>query len=300
MYSRCGSVILLIQIMERSFTMTELRRRMIENMRLRGLSPNTQRRYVDAIRDLAKHYHRPPDQLREDDIRDFFVYMKEEQRLAGSTIRTYLFAVKFLYKRTLGRQWPVLDLIRVRTSKKLPTVLSPPEARSLLRRVRRPAAQMSLIMMYTCGLRVSEATRLHCRDIDSRRMVVCVRNGKGAKDRYVPLPGRTLKRLRTYWCQYRPKTWLFPSMNGLAPINPGTVRRCLKAALNQTDINKNVTCHTLRHSYATHLMEKGVDLRVIQALLGHRSPKTTFVYMHLTQSTMQVVQNTVNDLMARV
>jgi len=164
--------------------MTELRCRMIADMRLRGLSPNTQQRYVDAIRALAKHYRRPPDQLSEQDIRDYFVYLQDEGRLSSSHIRVALYAVKFLYKRMLGRHWPVLDLIRIKPSKKLPVVLSPEEARCLLRRVRRPGAKMSLTMMYTYGLRISEALRLRCRDIDSKRMLVCVRNGKGAKDRY--------------------------------------------------------------------------------------------------------------------
>lgn len=280
--------------------MTELRYRMIQDMQLRGLSAGTRQTYVDAIRELAGHYHRSPDLLSEEDIRDYFIYLKDDRHLAGSTLRTYLYAVKFLYRRTLHRQWPILDLIRIRNSKKLPVVLSRQEARCLLKKVRRPAAQMSLIMMYRCGLRLSEARRLHCQDIDSERMMVCVRNGKGAKDRYVPLPERTLERLRAYWYKIRPKTWLLPTLDGPNPINEGTIRRCLKAALAQTPIRKQVTCHTLRHSYATHLMEQGVDLRVIQALLGHANPKTTFMYMHLTQSTMLGVHSKINDLMAKL
>lgn len=277
--------------------MTELRDRMIQDMQLRGLAAGTQQTYVYAIRELAGHYHRSPDLLSEEDIRDYFIYLKDEKKLAGSTMLTHLFAVRFLYRRTLHRQWSILDLIRIKNSKKLPVVLSRQETRCLLKKVRRPAAQMTLIMMYSCGLRVSEARRLTCQDIDSERMMVCVRNGKGAKDRYVPLPERTLERLRSYWYKVRPKTWLLPALEGPNPINEGTVRRCLKAALAQTPIRKNVTCHTLRHSYATHLMEQGVDLRVIQALLGHANPKTTFMYMHLTQSTMLGVQSKINHLM---
>jgi site-specific recombinase XerD len=208
--------------------------------------------------------------------------------------------MKFLYTRTLGYKWPVFNLIRVTKKKKLPVVLSPQEVRRLLRRVRRPVVRMSLTMMYSCGLRASEATHLNCRDIDSQRMVVCVRNGKGAKDRYVPLPERVLERLRTYWLLTRPKTWLFPSTNLITPVSTGTCYRALQSALALTDISKNISCHTLRHSYATHLMEKGVDMRVIQGLLGHRSPRTTFIYMHLTQSTMQAVHKTVNQIMVRL
>ena len=166
-----------------------------------------------------------------------------------------------------------------------------------MNRVRRPVARMSLIMMYSCGLRVSEANHLQASDIDSKRMVVCVRNGKGAKDRHVPLPKQTLEQLRQYWGKHHPETWLFPSQNSLKPIRSGSVRRCLKAALWKSDVKKNLTCHTLRHCYATHLLEKGVDLRVIQGLLGHKSLKTTFIYMHLSQSTMTDVHSKINDLM---
>jgi len=278
--------------------MTELRERMIEDMRLHGLAPTTQKIYLNAVQNLAKHYKRSPDQLSEEEIRKFFIYLAEEKRLARSTLRGYLFAIKFLYQKTLNRKWSVLNLIRVKRSKKLPVVLSPEEVQHLLSLVHRPVAQMGLIMMYACGLRVSEATHLRPGDIDSKRMVVCVRNGKGGKDRQVPLPQRTLEQLRHYWRKYRPPTWLFPSETGFTPIDSGSIRRCLKAALHQSDIKKNVSCHTLRHSYATHLLEKGLDLRVIQALLGHRNLKTTFIYVHLTQNTMKAVHRTVDDLMA--
>jgi site-specific recombinase XerD len=273
---------------------------MIQDMQLRGLVPGTQKTYVNAIRELAKYYHRSADLFSEEDIRDYFIYLREQKNLAGSTMRNYLFAVKFLYRRTLHRQWPILDLIRIRSTKTLPVVLSRQEVRCLLKQVRRPAAQMALILMYSCGLRLSEALRLHCQDIDSERMVVCVRNAKRAKDRYVPLPERTLERLRAYWFEVRPKTWLLPTLDGLKPMHEGTIRKSLTAALAETPIRKQVTCHTLRHSYATHLMEQGVDMRVIQALLGHANPKTTFMYMHLTQSTMLGVHSKINDLMDKL
>lgn len=280
--------------------MTELRRKMIEDMRLHGLATSTQQVYVDAIRALAKHFSRSPDTISEEEIRQFFVYLSETRKLAPATVRTHLFAIKFLYQRTLRRQWPTLNLLRVKRPKKLPTVLSPAEVWRLLDLVRRPAARMSLIMMYSCGLRVSEATRLKAADIDSRRMVVCVRGGKGDRDRNVPLPTRTLELLREYWAKHRPKTWLFPAEDPSKPISPGVVRKCLQAALPEAGIHKSVACHTLRHSYATHLLEQGVNLRSIQALLGHRSCRTTFIYMHLTEATMQAVHEAVNGLMAKL
>ena len=218
--------------------MTPLRQKMIEDMRLHGLAPTTQKLYLNAVWNLAKHYKQPPDKLSEEEIRKFFIYLAEERRLARSTLRGYLFAIKFLYHKTLRREWPVLNLIRVKKSKKLPVILSPEEVRHLLSLVHKPTARMGLTMMYACGLRVSEATHLRPDNIDSKRMVVCVRNGKGGKDRQVPLPQRTLEQLRRYWRDHHPPTWLFPSETGFTPIDPGSIRRCLKAALYQSDIKR--------------------------------------------------------------
>ncbi len=278
--------------------MTNLRRRMIQDMRLHGLATGTQRTYVDAVRALAKHYNRAPDQLAEDQIREFFVYLTETKHLAASTIRVYLFAIKFLYRMTLKRHWPVLDLIRIRRPKTLPTVLSRAEVRQLLRHIRRPASRMSATVMYSCGLRVSEAVGLQAEHIDSQRMVVCVRNGKGAKDRYVLLPTRTLELLRAYWLKHRPGIWLFPSNTGCDPIPPNSVRESIKGAARDCGLAKNVACHTLRHSYATHLLEDGLELRVIQGFLGHQSIKTTARYAHLTTRAIGVVKGSIDDLMA--
>jgi len=278
--------------------MTELRRRMIQDMRLRGLAAGTQRTYVEAVKVLARHYNRPPDQLREEQIRQFFTHLIETGRLAGSTIHLYLFAIKFLYRTTLKRHWAVLDLIRIRRPKTLPVVLGRAEVRQLLSHIRRPAARISAILMYSCGLRVSEAVGLRAEHIDSRRMVVCVRNGKGAKDRYVPLPKRTLELLRAYWLEHRPGTWLFPSNTGRGPIPPNSVRKAIKGAIRDCGLTKNVSCHTLRHSYATHLLEDGLELRVIQGFLGHQSIKTTARYAHLTTRAIRVVKRSIDDLMA--
>ena len=280
--------------------MTELRRRMLEDMELHGLAKSTQRLYADAVRQLAKHFNRSPDQLTEDEVRAFLIHLNRGKRLADSTIRIYQFGIKFFYSKTLNQQWPTLKLLRSKRSKRLPVVLSQGEVIHLLGLVRRPATRMSLTMMYSCGLRVSEATHLQASDIDSQRMVVGVRRGKGAKDRYVPLPQRTLEQLRAYWLKYRPPSWLFPSRSGSEPLSYSSVLKCLQAAPRVSNISKQVSCHTLRHSYATHLLEKGVDLRVIQGVLGHKSPRTTFLYLHLTQTAMKQVRATVNDLMANL
>jgi integrase/recombinase XerD len=278
--------------------MTELRQRMIHDMQLHGLLPNTQARYVRAVRDLAGHYRQSPDQLTEEQVRQYFVHLSQERRLAPSTLRIHLFALKFFYRWTLQRSWRLLSLLRVPRRPRLPTVLSPQEVQPLLAAIRQPAARMSLLLMYACGLRVGEATRLRAADIDSQRMVVCVRHGKGDRDRHVPLPQRVLALLRDYWRAQRPKDWLFPAPRGTGPLPPYVARRCLQAAARQARMTKAVSCHTLRHSYATHLLERGVDLRMIQALLGHRSPKTTFIYLHVTTASQQACQRTLDQLMA--
>ena len=281
--------------------MTELRRRMIQDMRLHGLSEGTQRVYVEAVKHLAQYFNRSPDQLCEQDIRDFFVHLSQTRRLAKSTLRVHLFGIKFLFRHTLQRPWPVFDLLRVKRDQKLPVVLSHQEVRQLLAAIRRPPARLSAVLMYTCGLRVSEAVGLRPEDIDSRRMVVAVRSGKGRKDRYVPLPQRTLQLLRDYWRRHRPKSsprkaCLFPDRSGAKPISREAVRKCIQAAATDCGITKTVGCHTLRHCYATHLLEQGLDLRSIQALLGHRSIRSTMRYLHLTTNTLRNVHRSVNAL----
>jgi len=278
--------------------MTELRQRMTEDMRLRGLSEATQRTYLDAIANLARHFKRSPDQLTDEELRQFFVHLTQTQRRAKSTVRVHLFAVKFLYRYTLQRPSHTLDLLRIKRDRKLPVVLAHSEVRKVLDAIRRPAARMSAILMYSCGLRVSEAVHLRLEDIDSRRMVLAVRNGKGCQDRYVPLPQRSLELLRDYWREHRPAYWLFPDRTGSRPLRREAVLKTIDAATEDTKLTKHVSCHTLRHSYATHLLELGVDLRVIQGVLGHRSIRTTILYLHLTANTLKNVQVIVNNLMA--
>jgi integrase/recombinase XerD len=277
--------------------MKNLKQRLIEDMKLRGLAESTQKRYLDSIKALANHFHRRPDQITQEQVRNYLIYLIEPKGCAKNTFHVDLAAIKFLYQKTLGRDWRFLQIACAKTHKGLPIVLSRKEVWTLLDLVLRPKARMSLTLMYTCGLRVSEAMALRLEDIDSERMVVWVRNAKGNRDRSVPLPTQTLDQLRVYWSEHRPKIWLFPSREGTSPITKNSVQRCLRATLWQSPIRKNVTCHTLRHSYATHLAEAGVPLRVIQALLGHKRITSTFVYMHLTQGTMADVQKKINEIM---
>ncbi len=277
--------------------MTELRQRMMTDMKLHGLAPGTQKVYLNAVRRLAGHYRRSPDQLSEQQLRDYFTYLVEEKRVPSSTLRTEIFGVKFLFDKTLGRPWPTLKFLRARPSYKLPVVLDREEAQRLIGLIRCPAVRMDATMMYSCGLRISEALGLEVTDIDSARMVVIVRAGKGNKDRHIPLPKRTLELLRDYWRVYRPHTRLLVTKDG-RPLADHRVRYFLKKAVKQSGITKRISSHTLRHSYATNLMEIGLDVRMIQGLLGHRSLKTTTLYLHMTQSIMQSVQDAVNELTA--
>jgi site-specific recombinase XerD len=278
--------------------MTELRNRMIENMQLRGMAEQTQRSYVGAVARLARHYGRSPDQLSEEEIRRFFLYLINDRHLAQSTFRIHFYGVKFFYERTLQRTWPVFDLVRARKREKLPVVLSQEEVHRLLARVRHATVRMCLTTIYAGGLRLSEGAHLQVTDIDSARMLVCVRCGKGGKDRYVPLAGRVLVRLRAYWKTHGCRPWLFPAPDRRGPVSTTTVQKVFKAALRASAIHKDASVHTLRHSYATHLLESNVNLRVIQEILGHKSPKTTALYTHLTRKIVDNLRETVDHLMA--
>ena len=277
--------------------MTDLRRRYLDDMTLHGLAPTTQKVYVHAVKQLAEHYGRSPALLSEQELRDYFLYLAEKKRVASSTLRIQIFAIKFLFTKTLQRPWPTLKLLRARPRLKLPVVLDPKEAKRILAVERSPVARMCATLMYSCGLRISEALQLKLTDIDSQRMVVTVRGGKGNKDRHVPLPSRTLELLRDYWRDHKPRTWLFIRRDG-QPLADHSVRYFLKKACQDCGIAKRVSCHTLRHSYATNLMAQGADVRTIQVLLGHRSLNTTTIYLHMTKSVMKAVQDAINDLMS--
>jgi site-specific recombinase XerD len=270
--------------------MTLLRQRLLEDLRLRGFSPKTQEMYVGAVAQLAGHYRQPPDQLTEEDLRQYFLYLKDVKRVSRSTCTIALCAIKFFYQHTLQRNWSILDLVRPGREKKLPVVLSVAEVGLILKHVHCPRYQTCLGTLYACGLRLQEGTHLQVGDIDSQRHLVHIQHGKGNKDRYVPLPEPCLGRLREYWRSHRHPTWLFPSLHrqapsGSTPMSESGVQRAFQAARLASGVQKPATCHTLRHSYATHLLEAGVSLRVIQEYLGHSSPTTTALYTHLTQKT---------------
>ena len=276
--------------------MTELRKRMIEDMQLHGYADRTMQSYADAVRVLAKHYQCPPTQLTEEDIRKFFLHLINDRKSARSTVKIYLCGIKFFYETTLGRKWGIFDLLLPAKSRKLPTVLSKEEVGTILGLVRNAAIKTVLTVIYACGLRLSEGASLTVSDIDGKRMQLRVL-GKGGKERYVPLPEKTLELLRSYWLVQRPQHWLFTNKKKDGPIGYSTIQKAFKAALKESGIHKKASVHTLRHSYATLLLEDKIDLRYIQMLLGHKSPNTTSIYTHLTRKGENLVKDAINRLM---
>jgi len=282
--------------------MTALRQRFIEDLQLRGLGEKTQQHYVRAVRQLAEHYGKSPDCISEEQLRQYFLYLHNGKHLAPSSFNAILCALKFFYQHTLQREWPTLELVRPQHAKKLPVVLSVTEVHHLLSCVRTPLYRACLSTIYACGLRLQEGVHLQVRDIDSQRMVIHVRQGKGARDRYVPLPAVTLTILRQYWPSHRHPVWLFPARTSLEvprasaprPVALRSVQRAFELARQASGILKPATVHTLRHSYATHLLEAGVNLRLIQAYLGHSSPETTAIYTHLTRKADELALEAIN------
>lgn len=279
-----------------------LTERMLEDMRLRGLAARTQASYLGAVSGLAKYLGRAADDLAtltEEEIRRFFLHLVRERQASRSTVIVARSGIRFLFETTLGREWAVFDLVRPAKRYALPVVLSREEVRHVLHQVRDGRARMCLTLIYSCGLRLSEGLGLTTSDIDSARMLVRVRQGKGGRDRYVPLPERTLGLLRAYWRARRPRApWLFPNRDGTAALGPTSLQRTFTAVVRASGLTKHASIHTLRHSYATHLLEHGVHLRVIQEVLGHKSPQTTVIYTHITPAVTSALHVTVNTMMA--
>jgi site-specific recombinase XerD len=285
--------------------MTPLRQRFIEDMQLRGLSASTQEVYVSAVRRLAAYYGKSPAEITDEELRQYFLYLKTTKKAARSTCTVAICSLKFLYEQTLKRPWPTLRQIRPAKEKKLPIVLSREEVHQVLSCLKSEHQRACLSTIYSCGLRTAEGVRLQVGDIDSARMLIHIHQGKGNKDRYIPLPDQTLELLRAYWLTHRNPVWLFPSR--VATNHPGQATKpmatdgTLKAfrlALQASGVTKKATVRTLRHAYATHLLEAGVSLRLIQAYLGHTHLSTTMRYTHLTRETQGPAIEAINGLLA--
>jgi len=244
--------------------------------------------------------------LSEEELRQYFLYLANEKKVARATATIALCGIKFFFEQTVHKDWPTLRFVRPPREKKLPVVLSRDEVRRILAEVRIPVYRACLTTIYACGLRLLEGAHLEVPDIDSARMALHI-HGKGKKDRYVPLPGPTLEILREFWRTHRSPQWLFPAptrrglkhslANNGGPVNRSSLQSAFKRALKKTGIAKRAHVHTLRHSYATHLLEAGFNLRVIQENLGHGSARTTQIYTHLTQEVHQSLVRPLNDLM---
>lgn len=285
--------------------MTPLRQRYIEDMQLRGLSERTQQAYTIAVRLLAEHYGKSPDQITEEELRKYFLYLTNVKQYSRSSCKIALCGIKFLYEHTLNREWPTLKLVKPAYERKLPVILSLEEVDRILSYLRLPHYRACLSTIYSCGLRLQEGVGLQVSDIDSARMVICIRKGKSRKDRLVPLPQATLQMLREYWLTHRHSNWLFPGRgrrgellpNATEPLTGRSVQRAFKIALQESGVQKKATVHSLRHAWATHLLEAGLSLRLIQTYLGHRSLSTTAFYTHLTPNIEGQAVDTLNQLM---
>jgi len=266
---------------------------MIEDMQLRNLAPATQRQYIHYVAGFASYYGTSPEKLDLEAIRQYELYLLHERKLSPESIGTFVSAVKFLYLVTLEMPWGDEQFPRVRRPHKLPVVLSPDEVRQFFEHVPSLKHRAALMTCYGAGLRISEAVALKISDIDSKRMLIRVEQGKGAKDRYVMLSPRLLALLRT-WCRAgRPRHWLFPSWRPSKHLSAGTLQQVCREASRSLGFSKRITAHTLRHSFATHLLEAGAELRVIQVLLGHTRIDTTARY---TSVSPQVVATTLSPL----
>jgi len=284
---------------------TALRQQMLQDLQLAGLSERTQEAYLRAVRQLAVHFRQAPDRLTDKHLREYFLYLKNEKRFAPASLKIAYCGIKFFYTQTVKRDWNTLRQLRVPRQKSLPDVLSVGEVRRLIDTVRTPHNKAYLWTVYSLGLRLQEGLHLQVGDIDSQRMLVHVHRGKGAKDRYVPLPAKTLMMLREYWRTHRNPVWLFPATGrdhqqaaaATQPMSKSSVQGAMRRVVQQLQLRKDVSIHTLRHSYATHLLEAGVNLRLIQQYLGHSSLQTTTVYLHLTSQGQEQAINTIAKLM---
>lgn len=275
--------------------MSALRNKMIQQMELKGYSKNTISTYIDCLSSLSKHYKTSPDLLSIDQIREYFHYKLTVEKLSKSWVNQTIGALKILYCEVLRRDWDDLAIPRPRREKKLPVVLSKDEISRIINTTKNVKHKALLMITYSSGLRLGEVCNLRPGDIDSERMMVRVVQAKGAKDRYTILSPVTLAFLRDYWKIYRVKNFLFENSDH-EPLAHKTVQSAFKKALQKSGVKKDVGIHSLRHSFATHLMEQGVSLPIIQQLLGHTSLRTTSIYLHVQQYSVFAVKSPLDTL----
>ena len=273
--------------------MTELRRRMLEELRLRNYASNTIAVYIRCVANFAQYFRASPDRLGPEHIRQYQLLLVQRKKISWALFNQTVCALRFFYHHVLHRDWMIEHIPYPRHEEKLAVVLSTTEVAAVFEATRNLKHRTILMTIYAAGLRVSEVTHLRVADIDSQRQVICVRQGKGRKDRQVMLSPKLLELLRIYWKRCRPTLWLFPGTTLEHPITRGTVFAICQQAGAAAHLSKRISPHTLRHCFATHLLEDAIDLRRIQVLLGHRHLKTTAKYLHVSNLA---VRTTVSPL----
>jgi len=286
--------------------MTDLITRYSEDLQLKGMSKTTIKMYTRAVRQLTNHFQKSPQEISDEDLRQYFLYNKNVRQWSRVTSTISLCGIKHFFTLTLNRDWTSLRFVRPEKEKKLPVILSQQQVRSILNRVHFPHHRACLKVIYSLGLRIGEGTHLQVSDIDSDRMFVHIHRGKGNKDRYIPLPQRTLDILRAFYKMHRNPVWLFPAperghyhkmATGKRAIPISSIQNAFREAKVAAGIHKRVSVRHLRHSYATHLLEEGVNLRYVQQYLGHNDPKTTMVYTQLIKQDLAEPSRILNKVM---
>ena len=281
--------------------MTVLRQRMAEDMRVRNYSPRTQDLYINAVAAFVGYFGKPPGRLGPEDVRTFQVHLVHEKRVSWSVLNQTVCALRFFYGTTLGKDWAIRHIPYAKTAKKLPVVLSQGEVAKLLERVESLKDLSILLLAYSGGLRVSEIAKLTVHDIDSARMVINIRQAKGRKDRIVPLSPVLLHVLREYWRGDRPTPpRLFPARHGSGCISTATIAHIVKKAVRRAGITKRISAHSLRHTFATHHLEAGTNLKTLQMLLGHASLSTTSRYLHVSTEKLRAAKTPLDLLTGTV
>ena len=284
--------------------MTPLRQRMLHELQRRNYAPSTIRNYLGAVEQFAEYFHRSPEQLGPEHLRRYQLYLLQQKRLEPSTVEVRISALRFLYKRILKRHDLAFDdLIFPKTPHKLPTVLSQDEVVRLIEAAATRMHRTILVLLYATGVRRAEAARIKVADIDSERMVIHIHHGKGARDRDMPITPKLLEELRSYWRWKKPRHYLFPSTSGQRgteqPISDKTVWNACRSAALRAGLDKKIHPHTLRHCFATHLLEAGTDLRTIQLLMGHERLEHTTVYLHLSGRHLHAAVNPLEQITLR-
>jgi integrase/recombinase XerD len=280
--------------------MKRLRDQMLADLQLSGATQRTQETYLREAGNLAKYFNRSPAELGEDELKEYMLYLMKERHLSAGTFRFYVAALKFLYRTTLKREWAVEKIRYPRAQRKLPVVLDLSEVESLFAVTPNLKHKVILMITYSSGLRASETAHLKITDIDSKRMMVRISQGKGGKDRYSILSQTTLEHLRQYWRKYHPTEWLFNGAEKNGPLSTNSIQQLFYKAKKRAGITKPASVHTLRHSFATHLIEAGTSLHHVQLLLGHRSPTTTTVYLHVSRLNLGQVTSPLDKAVPQV